>query len=122
MIWPDAYSDISKLKIQKQSPSPVIWEGLVYKGLGDDLLSHGRSALSSALRRFTVLFGMGRGGANALWSPGILELGEGSVFIGHWAVHCIVAVGVIGSVFTGMTRTDARCIGSKVIESSRTGN
>ena len=25
-------------------------------------------ALSSALRRFTVLFGMGRRGANALWS------------------------------------------------------
>jgi hypothetical protein len=42
-------------------------------GLGDDLLSHGYTALSSALRRFTVLFGMGRGGANALWSPRIRE-------------------------------------------------
>ena len=42
-------------------------------GPGDDLLSHGQSAISSARRRFTVLFGMGRGGANALWSPGILE-------------------------------------------------
>ena len=38
----------------------------------DDLLSHGQSALSSARNRFTVLFGMGRGGANALWSSGIL--------------------------------------------------
>ena len=38
---------------------------------GDDLLSHGQSAISSARRRFTALFGMGRGGANALWSPGI---------------------------------------------------
>src|SRR5512140_3272494 len=37
----------------------------------------GKSAISSARRRFTVLFGMGRGGANALWSPGILEF-EGS--------------------------------------------
>jgi hypothetical protein len=27
-------------------------------------------ALSSALRRFTVLFGMGRGGAASLWPPG----------------------------------------------------
>ncbi len=34
----------------------------------------GKTALSSAQRRFTVLFGMGRGGANALWSPRILEL------------------------------------------------
>ena len=46
---------------------------LVLKGPGDDLLSHGQSAISSARRRFTALFGMGRGGANALWSPGILE-------------------------------------------------
>src|ERR1700682_108403 len=43
----------------------------VWWGPGDDLLSHGQSAISSARRRFTVLFGMGRGGANALWSPGI---------------------------------------------------
>src|ERR1700674_4554321 len=34
----------------------------------DDLLSHGLSALSSALSRFTVLFGMGRGGTKTLWS------------------------------------------------------
>ena len=33
---------------------------------------HGReSPLSSALSRFTVLFGMGRGGANSLWSSGM---------------------------------------------------
>src|SRR6185369_1422107 len=37
----------------------------------DDLLSHGQSALSSARRRFTVLFGMGRGGASGLRSSGI---------------------------------------------------
>ena len=33
---------------------------------------HGReSPLSSALSRFTVLFGMGRGGSNSLWSSGM---------------------------------------------------
>src|SRR4029079_5119848 len=37
----------------------------------DDLLSHGQSALLSARRRFTVLFGMGRGGASGLKSSGI---------------------------------------------------
>ena len=37
----------------------------------DDLLSHGSSVLSSAYRRFTVLFGMGRGGSGGLWSSGI---------------------------------------------------
>ena len=36
----------------------------------DDLLSHGQSTLASACRRFTVLFGMGRGGASRLWSSG----------------------------------------------------
>ena len=29
--------------------------------------------LSSALNRFTVLFGMGRGGSNSLWSSGNLD-------------------------------------------------
>ena len=52
---------------------PEFGGAFVFKGPGDDLLSHGQSAISSARRRFTVLFGMGRGGANALWSPGILE-------------------------------------------------
>ena len=37
----------------------------------DDLLSHGQSTLSSACRRFTVLFGMGRRGASGLWSSGV---------------------------------------------------
>ena len=57
---------------------------LFSKGPGDDLLSHGQSAISSARRRFTALFGMGRGGANALWSPGILEF-EGSYW--SYALH-----------------------------------
>ena len=37
----------------------------------NDLLSHGQSTLSSACRRFTVLFGMGRSGSSGLWSSGI---------------------------------------------------
>ena len=37
---------------------------------GGDLLSRGQSALSSARRRFTVLFGMGRRGSSALLPPG----------------------------------------------------
>src|SRR6476646_4003145 len=45
----------------------------------NDLLSHGQSVLSSACRRFTVLFGMGRGGAGGLWSSGV----EGGVLGGE---------------------------------------
>ena len=37
----------------------------------DDLLSHGQSAISSAHFRFTVLFGMGRGGTEMLWSSDV---------------------------------------------------
>lgn len=41
-------------------------------GLPDDvLLSRAKCSLSSAQRRFTVLFGMGRGGSTALWSSSI---------------------------------------------------
>src|ERR1700748_753488 len=42
-----------------------------HKEPDDYLLSHGQSALSSAWSRFTVLFGMGRGGTNSLWSSGM---------------------------------------------------
>jgi hypothetical protein len=56
-----------------QTPDLFRSRAFVCKYPGDDLLSHGQSAISSARRRFTALFGMGRGGANALWSPGILE-------------------------------------------------
>ena len=43
----------------------------------------GKTALSSAQRRFTVLFGMGRGGANALWSPSIRQLSVPGVVDAH---------------------------------------
>src|ERR1700748_1474469 len=42
-----------------------------HKEPDDYLLSHGQSALSSAWSRFTVLFGMGRGGTDSLWSSGM---------------------------------------------------
>ena len=43
----------------------------------------GKTALSSAQRRFTVLFGMGRGGSNALWSPRIRQLCVPGVAYAH---------------------------------------
>src|SRR5258706_7207694 len=71
--------------VQMQTPHQETGGAFVLWGPGDDLLSHGQSAISSARRRFTVLFGMGRGGANALWSPGILEW-EGR----YWILYCTV--------------------------------
>ena len=43
--------------------------GCFFGAPGGDLLSRGQSALASALRRFTVLFGMGRRGSTSLWPP-----------------------------------------------------
>ena len=54
-----------------KTPRPK-WPGRFVQRVPDnDLLSHGNSVLSSACRRFTVLFGMGRGGSSGLWSSGI---------------------------------------------------
>ena len=39
-----------------------------YKESDDDLLSQASCLLSLARERFTVLFGMGRGGSTLLWS------------------------------------------------------
>ena len=47
----------------------------VYKESDDDLLSHARCTLSLARSRFTVLFEMGRSGANLLWSSDITVVG-----------------------------------------------
>jgi hypothetical protein len=41
---------------------------LAYKESDDDLLSQAQCLLSLARERFTVLFGMGRGGSTLLWS------------------------------------------------------
>src|SRR5579862_5773970 len=54
--------------------TPVFKAGVVvlqHEEPDDYLLSHGQSALSSAWSRFTVLFGMGRGGTSSLWSSGM---------------------------------------------------
>ena len=40
----------------------------------DDLLSPGRTRLSSARARFTVLFEMGRSGSTPLWSSDVTEV------------------------------------------------
>jgi hypothetical protein len=56
----------------RNDKGPVNMTGpLRYRVPDDDLLSHGNSVLSSACRRFTVLFEMGRGGSSGLWSSGI---------------------------------------------------
>src|SRR5438105_8658168 len=55
----------SRLAYAKK-PKPALG-GLWHQWVPDnDLLSHGQSVLSSACRRFTVLFGMGRGGSSGL--------------------------------------------------------
>ena len=41
---------------------------LAHKESDDDLLSQAQCLLSLARERFTVLFGMGRGGSTLLWS------------------------------------------------------
>jgi hypothetical protein len=59
------------VRAQKQKPR-LFRAGVLLVGEPDDyLLSHGQSALSSAWSRFTVLFGMGRGGTDSLWSSGM---------------------------------------------------
>ena len=76
-LFPKLHDGVTNLKhegLKADSPVQGCTGLLVLWGLGDDLLSHGYTALSSAQRRFTVLFGMGRSGTNALWSPRILEL------------------------------------------------
>ena len=52
----------------KKGPPLAGW-AFSFGAPGGDLLSRGQSALASALRRFTVLFGMGRRGSTSLWPP-----------------------------------------------------
>lgn len=47
---------------------PSFRRAFLVKVSDDDLLSQAVSSLSLARRRFTVLFGMGRGGSTLLWS------------------------------------------------------
>ena len=76
-------------------------EGVGFFSLGvpdDDLLSHGQSTLSSACCRFTVLFGMGRGGSGGLWSSGVEGLrrqGLADVSAGGVALEEVKGMGLI---------------------------
>ncbi len=69
---------------KRQSPHK---EGFIVFGApGGDLLSRGQSALSSAQRRFTVLFGMGRRGSTSLWPPSkLMEVRHEARGAGHEA-------------------------------------
>ena len=59
------------LAVDAQSPRRLDVGGFVNGEPGGDLLSHMKYALSSAYLRFTVLFGMGRGGSKGLLPPSI---------------------------------------------------
>src|SRR5437870_13216722 len=67
----------------------------------DDLLSHGQSTLSSACCRFTVLFGMGRGGSGGLWSSGVEETEE------------VMGCAIVGLMSEPSSRDDASSIGKQ---------
>ena len=85
--------------------TPPVWGGVCVSAWEPDdyLLSHGQSALSSAWSRFTVLFGMGRGGTDSLWSSGMTccqvdagvnttnleEVVSGASHQGQWGGECI---------------------------------
>src|SRR5579862_3287248 len=82
----------------------------------DYLLSHGSSALSSAWSRFTVLFGMGSGGTDSLWSSGMTcccVVWDGTTNLGRSRSVWVVTVG------TRLHSTNANTL---VIGSSLTGN
>jgi hypothetical protein len=53
----------------------------------------GMTALSSAQRCFTVLFGMGRGGASALWSPRIRCVDRLPAYFLYWTGERATAFG-----------------------------
>src|SRR5512139_3348547 len=63
----------------------------------DDLLSQARCLLSLARERFTVLFGMGRGGSTLLWSSDIRVGGER---FGCSSQHsfCLVCLAILRSL------------------------
>src|SRR6185503_1689712 len=64
------FASVDRDSIKAKRPGTS--RGVLLCGVPDnDLLSHGQSGLSSARRRFTVLFGMGRGGTGGLWSSGV---------------------------------------------------
>ncbi len=56
---------------QQKRPPLSEWPFLLYKSLAVTYFHMGPPTLSSALSCFTSEFGMGSGGANSLWPPGI---------------------------------------------------
>ena len=69
--WDVPRGSVPEVVSEVKKPSRGRAGGLFFGEPGGDLLSHTGCALSSARRRFTVLFGMGRGGSNVLWPPSI---------------------------------------------------
>ena len=55
---------------QMKTPRGIAAPGRWYASLTMSYFRGKYIPLSSALSRFTVLFGMGRGGSNSLWSSG----------------------------------------------------
>ena len=82
--------------------------GVFHMVPGNYLLSHGQSALSSAWSRFTVLFGMGRGGSNSLLSPGI----EGRLFVFNKQPNSRKQLGVTGSITA--LHISTKCAGYRI--------
>ena len=70
---------------EDRNPGPTSGTG-VYKPPGGDLFSHPVTrAVSSALKRFTTVFGMGTGGSASLESPGsILNGPKYALFFTTW--------------------------------------
>ena len=102
--------------------------GPLYLGVPcGDLLSHGQSALSSALSRFTVLFGMGRGGTKTLWPQGVTcRAAESSAHAKQEevksGVDCVAVTGGVLWRLTGLFTSRLPPHTLIVIGSSRTGN
>ena len=75
----------------------------------DYLLSHGQSALSSAWSRFTVLFGMGRGGTDSLWSSGMTGCCVAFIVRHSQSGRSVKRVGCVVSVGTTPISTCVSC-------------
>ena len=68
------YSSSSQLfvyHLKRRNPTAKIAVGLLIRSLAMTYFHMNKSTLSSALRRFTILFGMERRGTTSLWSPNI---------------------------------------------------
>ena len=108
------------------------------KESGSDLLSQAKSLLSLAHGRFTVLFGMGRGGTNPLWPPDITVLqrvhvsvllmltnrtiGRSKLGVSIAALEQTFGIGADFTLHSSLFNPSQGFSGSKVIGSSHTSN